>query len=91
MYNLLESFSKSTKVFYFDTTDSSGYLLGDVLPFVEGYFKHQVLRNKEDYLKPMYGRRPFTQFYYEHFTFAILAVVSDKSPIQGSPRTEESV
>ena len=67
MYNLLESFGKSTKVFYFDTTDSSGYLLGDVLPFVEGYFKHQVLRNKEDYLKPMYGRRPFTQFYYEHF------------------------
>ena len=33
---------------FFDTTDSSGYVLGDVLPFVTKYFKHQVLVDRRN-------------------------------------------
>ena len=65
MYQNLESFSKKTKVLFFDTTDSAGYVLGDVLPFVDGYFKHQLLIDKTAYLKPMYGRRAFSDFYHK--------------------------
>ena len=42
MYKLLEHYSSVVNLLFFDTTDS-GYVLGDVLPYVKKYIKHQIL------------------------------------------------
>jgi len=62
----LASFSESTNVVFFDTSDSAGYILGEVLPYVKSYYKHQTLVDKSHYLRPMYGRRLFTNYYHDH-------------------------
>ena len=67
MYLQLEKFSNNTNLMFFDTTDSSGYVLGDVLPFVTKYFKHQVLVDKKQYSDPMYGRRVYSDYYHKNF------------------------
>ena len=67
MYLQLEKFSNNINLMFFDTTDSSGYVLGDVLPYVTKYFKHQVLVDKKQYFNPMYGRRLYSDFYHKNF------------------------
>ena len=62
----LAELNQDTNVVFFDTSDSAGYLLGEVLPFVNAYYKHQTLVDKSYYLKPMYGRRLFTDYYHNH-------------------------
>ena len=59
--------SASPKVFFFDTGDSSGWLQSQVLPFVDGYRKSQLLQNRSQYLQPMYGHRPFTNYYHSKY------------------------
>lgn len=49
---------------YFDTTDSTGGLQVELLAIVDAYFKSQLLRNREQYLQPMYGRRIYTDYYH---------------------------
>lgn len=64
---LLDRFSSwavATRVLYFDTSDSAGWLLGDLLPIVHGYRKAQLLRDRTAYLRPLYGFRAFTDYYY---------------------------
>ena len=62
--DLMGRFQDATNVIFFDTTDSAGFLLGDVLPYVKAYYKHQILADKEQYLHPMYGRRAFSNYYH---------------------------
>ena len=64
IFDNLAKFSEDTNVVFFDTTDSAGYLLGEVLPYVSSYYKHQALVDKSHYLRPMYGRRLFTDYYH---------------------------
>lgn len=52
------------RLIYCDTTDSSGSLLTDLLPIVHGYAKSQLIRDRAAYLRPMYGHRPFTDYYH---------------------------
>lgn len=51
---------KCNKFIYFDTTDSTSSLQVEVLDFVDKYWKMQILKNKENYLKKYYGGRIFT-------------------------------
>ena len=74
---VLELFTRWTRdcrVIYCDTTDSSGALLTDLLPVVHGYAKSQLMRDRTAYLRPMYGLRPFTDYYHGQFG------VADRNP-----------
>ncbi len=66
MLEIISKFNESTNVVFFDTTDSAGYILGETLPFVKSYYKHQILSKKEDYLYPMYGRRAYSDYYHKN-------------------------
>jgi hypothetical protein len=73
------------RVVYCDTTDSSGSLLTDLLRLVHGYAKSQLLRDRAAYLKPMYGLRPFTDYYYRDHG------VIDESPEWSPPVAEPAL
>ena len=64
----LERFTHQvTALIWFDTADSSGTTQFKVLPFVHGYYKNQLLKNKRAYLQTYYGSRTFTDFYHHQF------------------------
>jgi len=68
LYNIIAGFKKKTaKVFWFDTTDSTGTTQFNVMPYVDGYYKNQVLKDRSLYQKVYYGYRIFTEFYKENF------------------------
>jgi len=48
---------------YYDNSDSAGWLLQQVLPVVDGYFKNQLLRDRSLYRRPLYGRRYHSDYY----------------------------
>lgn len=79
IHEKLEYFSsKCNCVSWYDSTDSAGWLVGSVLPYVQRYFKNQILRDRAAYLKPMYGRRTYTDFY--HHTKGITDRIADDAP-----------
>jgi hypothetical protein len=55
------------RVVYCDTTDSSGWLQTELLPVVHVYAKAQLLRDRDRYRAPMYGHRPFTDYYHRKY------------------------
>lgn len=55
------------RLLFFDTTDSAGFIVGDVLPHVDRYYKHQLLIDRTAYTRPMYGRRAYTDYYHREF------------------------
>ena len=55
---------KIAKVYYFDISDSTGWPHARVLPYVDRYFKNQLLKDKNLYLKPLYAHRIYTDYYY---------------------------
>lgn len=64
IYDVLEGFKKRIqKIIWFDTTDSTGTTQFNVMPFVDGYYKSQLLKDRSLYLKPLYGYRIFTDYY----------------------------
>ncbi|MDP3789585.1 MAG: glycosyltransferase [Candidatus Omnitrophota bacterium] len=68
LYNILETAGKKAqKVIWFDVSDSSGTTQFNVMPFVDGYYKSQILRDKALYYKTFYGNRIFTAYYKEKF------------------------
>lgn len=79
----LEGFREQAgQVLWFDTTDSTGNLQTAVFPFVDHYFKNQVLKDRSLYKKVFYGTRIYTDFY--HNTYGI----QDKNPISSEPLTD---
>ncbi len=52
------------RVYYFDTTDSAGWLQTALLPIVDGYYKNQLLRDRSHYLRPLYGHRLYADYYH---------------------------
>lgn len=50
---------------WLDTADSTGTCMFDVMPYVDLYFKKQILKNREDYLRPVYGARTFCEYYHD--------------------------
>lgn len=64
-FRKIKNFSK--KLIYFDTTDSTGMIQDEILDYVDEYWKFQILKNKLDYKKKLYGGRIFTDFYYSKY------------------------
>ncbi len=51
---------------WYDSTDSSSWLAGEVLAVVPRYWKSQWLTDHARYLAPLYGRRVYTDYYHRH-------------------------
>ena len=56
---------RCNKLVYCDTADSSGWIQSEVFKYVDKYWKFQILKDKELYLKKTYDRRFFTDYYYK--------------------------
>lgn len=50
---------------WLDTADSTGTCMFDVMPYVDLYFKKQLLRDRSRYCSEMYGSRLFCEFYHD--------------------------
>ncbi len=53
---------------YFDNSDSTGHFHYDIIPYVDKYFKKQLLKDREIYKKPLYGKRLFTDYYARNYS-----------------------
>lgn len=51
-------------VVYCDTTDSTSWIQVELLPVVDRYWKLQLLRDRSQYLRPMYGYRIYADYYH---------------------------
>lgn len=56
--------SNCNLLIWLDTADSTGTSMFDVLPYVDLYFKKQLLKNREDYCRDVYGSRTFCEYYH---------------------------
>ena len=67
-HNLLSKLvnMKKTTIWY-DTEDSTGMTLFDVMPYVNLYVKNQVFKDKKLYLKQLYNERICSDFYHNKF------------------------
>lgn len=66
LYSFLEKCKKySGHVKWLDTTDGTGSPQFDVLPYVDGYLKSSVLKDKSRYIVRKYSRPDFLNFYEE--------------------------
>jgi hypothetical protein len=67
---IIEEFTilaRRCRVVYCDTADSSGWMQTELLPIVHLYAKAQLLKDRTMYMRPMYGHRPYTDFYHRNF------------------------
>ncbi len=55
---------KVRRLFWLDTTDSTGYLQTHVLPYVDRYYKGHLLRDRSQYQQRWYGGRIYTDHYH---------------------------
>lgn len=69
-------------VLFFDTGDSSGMLLSQLLPHVTAYYKSQLLTDRTRYLAPMYGHRLYTDYYHREFGVDDGALASLSTPVE---------
>lgn len=69
---------------WLDTADSTGTCMFDVMPYVDLYFKKQLLKDTQDYCRDVYGTRTFCEYYHN------LLNIDDKTITQRYyPHTEE--
>lgn len=57
--------SQCNMLVWLDTADSTGTCMFDVMPYVDLYFKKQLLKNTKDYCRDVYGSRTFCEYYHE--------------------------
>jgi len=69
---------------WMDTADSTGTCMFDVMPYVDLYFKKQLLKNTKDYCRDVYGTRTFCEYYHN-----ILKVEDETITQRYYPHTEE--
>jgi len=53
------------KLIWLDTADSTGTCSFEVMPYVDLYFKKQILKDRSLYLKSFWGGRIFCQYYHD--------------------------
>ena len=63
---------QATRLYFFDTTDSAGFVVGEVIGLVDKYYKNQLLTDRKAYARPMYGRRAYTHYY--HQTLGVISI-----------------
>jgi len=87
LYETLAGLKKRvSKVIWFDTTDSTGTTQFSVMPFVDGYYKAQVLKDRSLYGKVFYGHRIFSDYYKD--LFAIEDGVKHHGPARRRPAAD---
>ena len=59
--------ARACRVFWFDTTDGTGTTQLHLLPYMDRYFKSQLLADRSAYLRSYYGGRIWTDYYHERF------------------------
>jgi len=68
IYKFLEnSKSKVGAVLWFDTSDSTGTPQFEVLPYVDGYYKNQILKDVKQYCKTYYSTRIYADYYHRKY------------------------
>ena len=66
--NILEDLgSACNTLVWLDSADSTGTCRFDVLPYVALYFKKQILRDKERYVRPLWGGRLYCDYYHDQY------------------------
>ena len=58
---------KVSFLIYFDNADSTGHFHSEVLPYVDRYYKKQILKDRSLYTKILYKKRLFTDFYAKNY------------------------
>ena len=76
---------KVKKIFYFDTTDSSGCLQNEIFDYVDIYYKSQLLKDRNKYKYKLYGGRVFTDYYNKRFG------INDKEIIWQQPLSDKQI
>lgn len=69
---------------WIDTADSTGTCMFDVMPYVDLYFKKQILKDTKDYCRDVYGSRTFCEYYHN-----LLGVEDKEITSRYYPHTEE--
>lgn len=69
---------------WLDTADSTGTCMFDVMPYVDLYFKKQLLKDTKVYCRDVYGARTFCEFYHK-----LLDIEDDAITARYYPPTEE--
>jgi hypothetical protein len=59
--------TKYHTVSYFDDSDGADSIHSELLPFLDFYYKSQMLKDTSLFKKTMYGRQLFSDFYHTHF------------------------
>ncbi len=59
---------KSKTLYWLDTTDSTGATHFQVLPYVDKYWKKQLLKDRALYEEDFYGARIYTDYYKKNFS-----------------------
>lgn len=72
-------------VVWFDISDSTGWLQPQVLPFVRCYCKSQLYKDLTLYMKPQYGNRIWTDYYFRS------AAIEDLTPAKPRIVTEQEL
>jgi hypothetical protein len=73
---------KVRHLIYISIADSASWDHARALPIVSLYCKSQLLRDRNAYLKPLYGNRLYTDYYHETFD------VTDHDPVYSEPAAE---
>lgn len=76
---------KINKILYFNINDSSSWDHARVLPYVDGYYANQLLKDRSLYLKPLYGNRIFTDYYHRTQN------IHDRIPEMSEPVLDDSL
>ena len=64
---LKELKKKAEFLIYFDNADSTSHFHSEVLPYVDRYFKKQILKDRSLYTKFLYRKRLFTDYYARNY------------------------
>lgn len=67
---------------YMDLFDSAAWPHARALPYVSLYCKAQLFKDREVYLRPLYGGRAFTDYYHREFG------IDDEAPTQSEPAAD---
>lgn len=68
VYSILsEARELSGPILWFDTADSTGTTNFQVMPYVDGYYKNQVLKEREKYFNNYYLGRIFSDYYHRRY------------------------
>ncbi|MCD4752717.1 MAG: glycosyltransferase [Anaerolineaceae bacterium] len=59
--------NKKKTIIWYDTEDSTGMTLFDVMPYVNLYVKNQIFKDKTQYLNQLYNERICSDYYHTHF------------------------